>query len=99
MNSTSTLLLTASADTSVRLWDVQTGKTLFVFKHLAPVRGVEFAEGDRQFLTVGDKSLGQEAAIFIYDLAEDLSQRMLHVRSITGFDSMQTRQRSPTAGP
>ena len=75
VNFSSTLLLTGSADTTARLWDVQTGRQLFKFEHSAPVRGVNFAEGDQQFLTVGDKSLGQDPMIYVWNLASDVSRR------------------------
>lgn len=77
VNFNSTLLLTGSADTTARFWDVQTGKCKFVFKHKAPVRSVCFSEGDQTFLSVGDKALGQEATIFIYPVAEDEAERAL----------------------
>ncbi len=75
VNFSSTLLLTGSADTTARLWDVQSGRQLFVFPHRAPVRSVGFAEGDQQILTVGDKSLGQDPMIFVWNLAADLERQ------------------------
>jgi hypothetical protein len=78
VNWASTLLLTGSADTTARLWDVQTGEHLFTFGHRCPVRSVGFAEGDKHILTVGDNSFGQTPSVYIYDLmADDLSRRTL----------------------
>ena len=50
----SKLLLTASADQSVKLWDVQTGRELFSFEHKGPVRCVAWAEGEQEFASISD---------------------------------------------
>jgi len=71
VNYDTTLLVTGSADTSVKLWDVEYGKEFTNISHRAPVRCVEFAEGDRQFLTVTDQVMGQPATIFVYSLSSD----------------------------
>src|ERR1700735_4182926 len=61
-----TILVTGSADTSVKLWDVEHGKDTANLPHRAPVRCVEFAEGDKQFLVVTDQVMKQPATIFVY---------------------------------
>jgi translation initiation factor 3 subunit I len=71
VNEDSTLLATASADSSARIWDVETGKELFCFPHMNAVRCVGFSEGDGMLLSVGDKSMGQEATVFIFKLNRD----------------------------
>ena len=50
----SKLLLTGSADQSVKLWEVQTGRLLFTFEHKGPVHGVAWAEGEHEFASVSD---------------------------------------------
>jgi translation initiation factor 3 subunit I len=50
----SKLLLTASADQSVRLWDVETGRELFKWPHRGPVKSVAWAEGEREFVACHD---------------------------------------------
>jgi len=64
----SKLLLTAGADACAKLWEVETGKEIQSFPHESSVRCVGFSESNEYFLTVGDNSMSQEAAIFIYKL-------------------------------
>jgi len=71
VNYDSTLLLTASADMSTKLWDAETGKELFNISCKAPVRWVEFAEGDRQFLMLTDQVMGQNSTVHIHNISAD----------------------------
>lgn len=64
-------LLTASADTSCRLWDVRTGECIFVFNHKGPVRGVAWAEGSQMFVTISDPFVEHPAKICVFDAPED----------------------------
>ncbi|CCI46504.1 unnamed protein product [Albugo candida] len=70
----STYLLTASADSTVKLWDLPTGKCLFTFKHTGPVRSVQFSLGDRYFVSVCDKFVDHPATISVYALPNDVNQ-------------------------
>eukprot|EP00161_Ancyromonas_sigmoides_P024989 TRINITY_DN827_c0_g1_i1.p1 TRINITY_DN827_c0_g1~~TRINITY_DN827_c0_g1_i1.p1 ORF type:complete len:365 (-),score=212.44 TRINITY_DN827_c0_g1_i1:21-1028(-) len=71
VNYDSTRLLTGAADNTARLWDVQSGREIFCFTHATPVRGVGFALGDAEFLTVQDNKMGRKPAVFVYDLPAD----------------------------
>jgi len=73
VNFSTSKLLTGSADQTARLWDVETGKMLFSFKHKSGVRSVRFAHGERMCLTVQDNTFNTQPAIFIHNLQEDLS--------------------------
>lgn len=68
VNESSTMLLTGSADNTARLWDVPTGAELMSFPHKAPVRAVNFAQGDGKFLTALDNIMGNKPTISIYEL-------------------------------
>jgi translation initiation factor 3 subunit I len=75
VNFDSTQLLTASADRTAKLWDVQSGKELYSFAHQSSVRTCGFAEGGRMILTAGDDNFGAPAAIYIYNIAEDIKDQ------------------------
>lgn len=64
-------LLTASADATCKLWDVQTGECLFSFPHRGPVRGVAWAEGNQMFVTISDPFVEHNAKISVYLAPED----------------------------
>lgn len=63
-------LLSASADMTVKLWDVETGKQLMNFDHPAPVRCVNFSHGDQFFVTAADAKMGQVPTIRLYGLGD-----------------------------
>jgi translation initiation factor 3 subunit I len=69
VNRSSTEVLSGSADTNTKLWDAEHGKEIQSWSHRAPVRSVEFAYGDSQFLAVTDQVLGYLPAIYIWDTA------------------------------
>lgn len=68
---TSTHLLTASADRTAKLWDVQSGQELFSFQHASSVRSCGFAEGGRMVLTVSEDNFGAAASVNIYNIEEE----------------------------
>lgn len=65
-------LLSGSGDSTVKLWDVESGKVKYTWQNPAPMRFVEFAQGDRMFLTASAAVMGMSANILIYKLADDL---------------------------
>uniref|UniRef100_K3WT70 Eukaryotic translation initiation factor 3 subunit I n=1 Tax=Globisporangium ultimum (strain ATCC 200006 / CBS 805.95 / DAOM BR144) TaxID=431595 RepID=K3WT70_GLOUD len=80
----SEFLLTAAADSSVKLWEVKTGKELFSFPHTGPARSVNFSTGDKYFVSVADKFTDKPAAVFVYELADDIqNQRAEPILTIT----------------
>jgi len=80
----SKLLLTASADTMVKLWRVESGEELFSWSHRAPVRCVALAHGDRKFLAVTDPFTKLASSIYVYKLDPDrpTKQNPLPMREI-----------------
>jgi len=66
----STRVITGSADASVKMWDVKTGKELMHYKQNAPVRWVQFNHGCTKFLVVTDSVMGRAPYILIYDNPE-----------------------------
>ena len=65
------LLLTGSADSSAKLWDVKTGACLHTWQYDAPCKAVAFALGDSMCATSTDPFLSTEPAIRIYRLNTD----------------------------
>jgi len=68
VNRNSSQMLSGAADTSAKLWDAEYGKEIGNWGHRAPVRSVNFALGDKDFLTVTDQVLGYLPAIYVWDV-------------------------------
>jgi len=64
----SSLLVTASGDSSTLLWNVRTGEQLARFKHDTPARWTNFAMGEKRFLTVTKGVMGKTPEILIYQI-------------------------------
>lgn len=65
-------MLSASADASTRMWDVQTGRELVVYNHMGPVRSVAFAEGGQRFATVSDPFTDSPGLISVFEAPDDV---------------------------
>lgn len=61
-------LLTGAADNSSRLWKVETGECLHTWPEDTPVRCVNWAIGDKFWLSVTDKLMGYDATIKVYPM-------------------------------
>jgi len=61
-------VLSGSADNNVKLWDAETGRELQSWYHKAPVRSVNYALGDKQFVSVTDQVLGFLPTVCIWDV-------------------------------
>ena len=68
-------LLTASADTTVMLWDVETGQKLHTFPFFGPCRSVAFAEGEKMALVSIDPFMGSPSAIHVLDIDTNAAKR------------------------
>lgn len=64
-------IVSGSADLSAKLWDCASGKELFTFPHVAPVRCVGLADDGKSFFTINDRVMGKQPTIRIFDIAED----------------------------
>jgi len=71
----STRLLSGAADEKVRLWDVETGKTLITWAHERSVRVVQFAQGDQYFFTITDDVLSSSPVIQVFNLTKDMEAK------------------------
>ena len=68
-------LLTGSADNSMIMWDVQTGKQLAKWNTKSGVRAVSFQLGAKYALFLTDATMGQVSTIHIVPIAEDHTKR------------------------
>eukprot|EP01083_Nonionella_stella_P270156 914595_1 len=60
-------LLSGSGDSSVRLWEINTGKTLQIFKTPVRITSVQWACGDKQFLATSPQFLQTQSCVHIYN--------------------------------
>lgn len=68
-------LITASADQSVRIWDMQNGKELFQFKMAEPCRAVNLSLGEQMLAFSTDAFMGSSPMIHVVKLEEDLAEQ------------------------
>lgn len=68
-------LLTASADQTVRIWQLRTGKELFQFKHGEPCRSIHLSIGERMFVVSTDAFMEKAPMIHIVRLEEDMADQ------------------------
>jgi len=69
IDSTSTLLVTGSADNQVRLWEASTGKCIKVWEIPTAIKRVAFSEDDSRILAVTEARMGFSGTIRIFDIA------------------------------
>lgn len=58
-------LITASADSSVRLWDVMTGRELFKFAYREPCRAVSLSVGEQMAVVTTDAFIGSSSTVHV----------------------------------
>ena len=66
-------MLTASGDQSTRLWDVRTGEELKSWELPTPGKAVNWAIGDKLFLTATMSVMGKKSYIYVLDSEADPS--------------------------
>ncbi|RUS30966.1 WD40-repeat-containing domain protein [Jimgerdemannia flammicorona] len=72
VNPTSTLLITGSADNSVKLWEVRTGRCLKTWEFKTAVKRVEFTEEGDMALCVSEQRMGFPGAVTILEINPDI---------------------------
>lgn len=65
-------MVSASADASARMWDVQTGRELVVYNHMGPLRSASFAEGGQRFATVSDPFTDSPGHVSVFETPSDV---------------------------
>lgn len=64
----SRFLVSGSADNSMKLWDVQTGKCLFTWEFPTAVKRVAFSEDDTLIACITEQRMGYSGAIRIFEI-------------------------------
>ncbi|KZV81304.1 putative TIF34-translation initiation factor eIF3, p39 subunit [Exidia glandulosa HHB12029] len=64
----SRFLISGSADNTMKLWNVQTGKCLFTWEFPTAVKRVAFSENGDQVVCVTEQRMGHQGAIRIFDI-------------------------------
>ena len=68
-------LITASADQTMRIWELQTGKSLFEFQLGSPCRAVDLAIGDHLLAFTTDQFTQSPPSIHIVNHEADISEQ------------------------
>ena len=71
----SSTLITASSDSRVKLWDVQTGECKYTFEYNEPCRAVAFSLGEQLAALTNDPFIQALGCIRIVRIAEDASEQ------------------------
>ncbi|KAI8079748.1 WD40-repeat-containing domain protein [Halteromyces radiatus] len=73
VNSTSTMVVTGSADNTAKLWEVQTGRCLKSWEFKTAVKRVEFSEDDTMILCVTEERMGYAGTITVLPVNPDVN--------------------------
>mmetsp|Transcript_93 Transcript_93/g.148 ORF Transcript_93/g.148 Transcript_93/m.148 type:complete len:328 (+) Transcript_93:115-1098(+) len=67
-------LVTASADQSVRVWDMQTGETMYTWKMGEPCRAINLSVGEKLLAYTTDAFMGTSPMVHVVKFDHDSSQ-------------------------
>ncbi|KAI8846087.1 putative eukaryotic translation initiation factor 3 subunit [Chytridium lagenaria] len=77
-------LLTGSADNTLKMWEVETGRNVFTWKTKSAVRAVAYALGDEYALYVTDATMGQQCTIHIIGIEADPEDHIIRSIPVSG---------------
>ncbi|GKT90535.1 LOW QUALITY PROTEIN: chromatin remodelling complex ATPase chain ISW [Colletotrichum tofieldiae] len=80
---TSTMIASGSADNTMRLWDIKTGKNLKTWEFPTAVKRVEFNEDGTKLLGVTEKRMGFLSNIIVFDINPDPEAEQTDERALT----------------
>lgn len=64
----SRFLVSGSADNTLRLWDIKSGKCLYKWEFPTAVKRVAFSEDDSQVVCVTEQRMGYQGAIRVFNI-------------------------------
>ncbi|KAG9014130.1 translation initiation factor eIF3 subunit [Tulasnella sp. JGI-2019a] len=68
VDSSSRFMASGSADNTMRLWEVQTGKCVYTWEFPTAVKRVAFSQDDKQIVLVTEQRMGHQGAITIFNI-------------------------------
>lgn len=75
-------LITASADQTWKVWDVEIGKELYSVNVKTPAKSIEFALGDKQALVMTSAVMGAPGILAVYPVDGNNSKNVVPIQSI-----------------
>ena len=63
--------MSGSADNTLRLWSVQSGKCLYKWEFPTAVKSVAFNENDDQVVCITEQRMGYQGAIRVFNINRD----------------------------
>ena len=64
----SRFLVSGSADNTLKLWEVATGKCLYTWEFPTAVKRVSFSEDDDQIVCITEQRMGYQGAIRVFEI-------------------------------
>ncbi|KAK5661677.1 hypothetical protein OQA88_9777 [Cercophora sp. LCS_1] len=80
---TTTLLASGSADNTIRLWEVKSGKLLKTWEFPTAIKRVEFNEDGTKLLGVTEKRMGHMGSIVVLDITLDPEAEQSDEKALT----------------
>ncbi|KAI6595264.1 translation initiation factor eIF3 subunit [Pyricularia oryzae] len=80
---TSTIIATGSADNTIKLWEIKTGRCLHTWEFPTAVKRVEFSPDGTRLLGVTEKRMGHLGTIVVLDVKLDVDAEQNPERAMT----------------
>jgi translation initiation factor 3 subunit I len=77
------MIASGSADNTMRLWEIKTGRCIKVWEFPTAVKRVEFNEDGTKLLGVTEKRMGYLSNIVVVDISMDLEAEYSDEKSLT----------------
>ncbi|KAI1331802.1 eukaryotic translation initiation factor 3 subunit I [Xylariaceae sp. FL0255] len=80
---TSTMIASGSADNTMRLWEIKTGRLIKTWEFPTAVKRVEFSPDGKQLLAVTEKRMGHLGTIVVLPINPDVNAEQSDERDLT----------------